>query len=716
MDGEMLAWGVAVLATLAAAALWAWHRSRLRSLGGLLREAERRAAEAAGLATENRQLASRLAASEAEVADVRGALTGLSSALDRLPVPVWRRRSDLALADCNQAYAAAVESDRPTVLREGRTLGGAALAERLRGLAELARQARTPQTEAVHVVIAGARRLLEVTEAALGSGGTIGIALDVTEREELQAEHKRHLVAHREVLENLSTAIAVFGPDTGLKFFNTAFARLWRFDPAWLAGEPDFGEMLENLRERRLLPEYVDFPAFKRSRIKLFTSLLEPLEELVYIPDGTTLRTHITPHPLGGLMFAYEDVTDNLALERSYNTLIAVQRATLDNLYEGIAVIGGDGRIKLHNPAFARMWGLDSALLTAEPHVGELVERLRTYFDVGDNWSTFKDRLVGALTERNPRAGRLHRADNSTLDYASVPLPDGAVLLSYLDVTDSVRVEQALRVRNEALETADRLKSEFISNVSYELRTPLNTIIGFAEILSNQYFGKLSERQLDYCRGIMASSERLLTIINDILDLASIEAGRMALEPTPIEPRSLLEKVASIMQESARARELRLAVDCPPGLAPILVDERRLKQALCNLVSNAIRYTPGGGSITLAGEIENGHAVVSVRDTGVGIPAEDRERVLGPFERGRAARGTARGVGAGLGLSLVKRIVELHGGRLIIDSLPNHGTTVSCVLPLGTPRGTPGEATPEGAAMPARGAGSAARGRAAKPA
>ncbi len=685
MDGDAVAWGAALVAALVAAGVFIWHRHRFVTLRATLAEAERRAAEAAALAVDNRDISRRLTLTTAALEEAQGTLEALVQAFVNMPLPAWRRRADLSLADCNAAYAAVLDADRDSVLAGARTLGGEAMAPRARALAELARSARTPQTEGFHIVIAGSRRFLEVTEAPLSDGGTVGVAIDMTERDELTIEHARHLAAHREVLGNLSSAIAIYGADTRLKFFNTAFAKLWDFDHPWLAGEPDFGEVLENLRERRLLPEYVDFPAFKRSRLKLFTSLIEPLEELVYIPDGTTLRTRITPHPLGGLMFAYEDVTDSLALERSYNTLIAVQRATLDNLYEGVAVVASDGKIKLTNPAYARMWKLPLDYLGGEPHIAEVVDRIRPFFAGAPDWPAFRDRLIARLTERDPRKGQITRTDGSILDYACVPLPDGAVLLSYIDVTDSARVEQALRLRTEALETADRLKSEFISNVSYELRTPLNTIIGFTEILAHQYFGKLNKRQIGYCRGIAESSERLLTVINDILDLASIEAGRMSLERVSVAPRALLETVAAVMHESARARDLKVTIECRSDLAPIVIDERRIKQALCNLVSNAIKFTPEGGSITLAGGIEDGHAVMTVSDTGVGIRAEDRERVFESFERGHVAMGErsgpVRGSGAGLGLSLVKRIVELHGGRVTIDSVPDRGTTVTCTLP-----------------------------------
>ncbi|MBL8837129.1 MAG: PAS-domain containing protein [Alphaproteobacteria bacterium] len=604
-------------------------------------------------------------------------------AFDRLPAPVWWRDASLRIIGCNRAYALAVDATPETALAEGRMLGGSAVADRIDRLAHLALTGGTPQSEARHVVIAGARRLFEFTEAPLADGGTVGIALDVTDREDAQAELARHITAQDEVLENLQTAMAVYGPDKRLKFFNAAFQRLWKLDRHWLETQPDYGEVLEALRERRRLQEQVNFRAFKDQQLALFTTLLEPLEELTYIPDGTTLRTRIVPHPLGGLLFTHEDVTDALVLERSYNTLIAVQRETLDNLYEGVAVLGSDLRVKLSNPSYARIWRVPPDLLASEPHINDILDQTREFFDDDGDWPGFKERLIARLTDRVARSGRMARADGTVLDYAQVPLPDGAVMLSYIDVTDSMRVENALRERTEALEAADRLKTEFISNVSYELRTPLNTITGFTEILANQYFGPLNPRQMEYCSGISASAERLLNIINDILDLASLEAGRLTLERAPVDLKQLVDGVAKLMGEWANSRLLSITVDCPADAGVADIDERRMRQALCNLVSNAIKFTPPGGSIALSVQVADDHAEFAVRDTGVGIAPQDQERVFREFERG--SNREAQRAGAGLGLSLVKRFVELHGGTVTITSRPGAGTTVTCRVPLAAP-------------------------------
>ncbi len=681
-------WGLAPVLAIAAflvaagLAVWAWRRRSV--LVTEMKAARREAAEATErLAAERGAAAARQAELEDEIARLIAARDRLGQALDRLPLPVWRRNEDLEIIDCNASYARAVEADRERVRREGLILGGQGMAVRARGLAELARAAQTPQSEEGHAVIAGSRRRLEFVETPLPGGGTVGIALDVTEREDIQREFARHVSAHGEVLENLATAMAIYGSDQRLKFFNTAFAQLWNLDENWLRNEPGYGEVLEILREKRRLPEYADWPAFKRQRLKLFTSLLDPLEELIYIPDGTTLHSRVAPHPMGGLLFTFDDVTDRLSLERSYNTLIAVQRETLDHLYEGVAVIGSDGRIKLTNPAYARMWRLSPEDLADEPHIANVIERGKGFFDHRGDWAAYKERIIARMTAREPRAGRLERTDGSVLDYATVPLPDGAVLLSYLDVTDTSRVETALRERAEALEAADRLKSEFISSVSYELRTPLNPIIGFAEILANLYFGSLNPRQLEYCRGILVSSERLLSIIDDMLDLASIEAGKMSLDLSTVDPRALVDEVAAVMQDMARAQDLRLTAEYAIDMPVIEGDERRLKQALCNLVSNAIKFTPAGGSIKVTAQPEGEVTRFTVSDTGVGIPPEEQARVFEAFTHARPSgeRGRGRQTGPGLGLSLVKHIFELHGGRVWIESIPGRGTTVVCTVP-----------------------------------
>ncbi len=614
--------------------------------------------------------------------------------LDALPTPVWRRDGDQALTYCNRAYAAAVGLDPATALGEATELPGKAQSGASRALARRSLETGELASERLHVVIGGERRLMELFEIPLsrkvagepqgaggageGAGGTAGLALDRTVSEDLRGELKRHVEAHAVVLEALGSGIAIFGPDMRLKFFNTAYARLWGLEEQALSGEPHLNDIQEMLRERRRLPEQSDFPAYKRDQVRLFSTLIEPHEDLLHLPDGTTLRLLATPHPFGGVLMSFEDVTDRLALERSYNTLIAVQRETLDHLFEGVAVYGADGRLKLFNPVYARLWGLKEAFLAGEPHVREVVPETRAYFEVADeDWPATMERIVGQSTEPNARGRRRERADGSVVEWAQVPLPDGANLFTFLDVTDSTRVERALRERNEALETADRLKSEFIANVSYELRTPLNAIVGFAEILENQYFGELNERQLEYSQAIVESSKRLHTLINDILDLATIEAGYLRLDLGEVDLRALLDSLYNLGFERARNRGIELTLDCPGDIGAQTGDELRLKQAVFNLLSNALKYTPEGGRVTLGARRREDGVELSVTDTGVGIAEDDQDRIFESFERA----GGRRKSGAGLGLALVKRLIELHGGRVSLHSRAGEGTSVTCLTP-----------------------------------
>jgi signal transduction histidine kinase len=594
-----------------------------------------------------------------ERASLQTLLDSREATLDSVPLPVWQRRQGDAAPDYRNRAAREIFGDGGAEERVSRTLS------------QRAQRSGSAQTESTSVVVGGRRRLMEIVEMPVSGTGIVGHARDVSQLAELQDELARHVAAHGEVLQKLTTAIAIYGRDRRLRLFNEAFADLWELDRRWLAGEPDFGAILELLRQRRRLPEYADFAQAKRQLLSLFTQLIEPVEEFLHLPDGRTIRQIVSPHPQGGLLFTFEDVSDRVAIERSYNTLIAVQRETLDSLNEGVAAFAGDGRLQLSNPAFGRLWKLDEPFLAERPHLNELGKRVREL--VPDAGAAGLE-LTGEI--RDHASGRIERLDGSVLDFARVALPDGATLLIYQDVTDSLRVERALRDRNEALETADRLKSEFIANVSYELRTPLNAIVGFAQMLAEQYFGPLNDRQLEHTRSIIGASDRLVSLINDILDLSSIEAGNLMLSPAEVPIDLLLSQVEGLSREAARQRELALAIDCPPDIGAIRADERRLKQALLNLVSNSAKFTPAGGGIVLSARRDADAVTLTVADTGVGIEPEHHAKIFEPFTRGRGSQ-----AGAGLGLALVRRFVELHGGDVSVDSVPGEGTRVAIRLP-----------------------------------
>ena len=594
--------------------------------------------------------------------------------LDALPVPVWLRDKTLSLVWGNQAFLDTTNSGDVEAAKNSQS----ALDKTERDLASAARSQNTIIEAKRFSVIGKQRRALAFSEIPLDEVGIVGTAIDVTAISAAESRLQQHIDAHADTLDKLATAVAIFGPDQKLNFYNRAFARLWNLPEKWLDTKPGDGDVLDRLREDRKLAEQRDYQAWKRERLALYETAKEHTsEDLWHVPGGKTLRVVAQPHPFGGLTFLYEDVTEKLALESSYNTLIKVQSATLDTLQEGVAVFGLDGKLKLHNAAFTRIWELDEKDLSAEPHVRAIAGLCSEKFSDGSIWERLLQAIVaGAGAKRE--LGEVERADRSILSLALSPLPDGATLVTFADVTDRFRIESALRDRNEALEAADRLKSDFIKHVSYELRTPLNTILGFSEHLATQVPGPMNDRQKEYIEAIVTGSNTLKDLVNDILDLSLIESGALRLELEKIDLYAILQDVAAHAREWAAKVDLTLEVDCPEDAGKFLADARRLRQVVFNLLSNAFKYTPRGGIITLSGRIQGEDVQISVADNGPGIAPEVKANV---FERFSAKNRSGQRAGAGLGLALVNRFVELHDGWVEIESEGDTGTVVRCHLP-----------------------------------
>jgi signal transduction histidine kinase len=592
--------------------------------------------------------------------------------LDALPLPVWLRDKGLALSWANHAFLKATGATDLAQARMNQT----ALDKSERDLAAQARSQNGIQEARRFTVVNGQRRALSFTEIPLGDAGIIGTAVDVTDVAAAEARLQSHADSHADTLDKLATAVAIFGRDQKLSFHNRAFARLWDLPEAWLERHPGLGDVLDRLREARKLPEQRDYQAWKRTQLAVFQDGARGGEELWHLPGGQTMRVVTQPHPLGGLTFLYDDITERLALESSYNTLIKVQGATLDTLNEGVAVFGPDGKLKLHNAAFARIWEIEPAQLLGEPHIRSLAKDAIARFGNAPMWDMLIQAIVAGGAARRD-LGEAERSDRSIVALGISPLPDGATLATFTDVTDRFRIESVLRDRAEALEAADRLKSDFIKHVSYELRTPLNTILGFSEHLQSGVPGMLNERQNEYVDAIVSGAGTLKSLVNDILDLALVESGALRLELERIDLYELVDDVAAHAREWAAKTGLTLNVDVAPTTGMFLGDPRRLRQVLFNLLSNAFKFTPRGGTITLSARIVGDDVQVSVGDTGPGLSPEVKANV---FERFSAKSRAGTRAGPGLGLALVNRFLELHDGWVEIESGDN-GTVVRCHIP-----------------------------------
>jgi signal transduction histidine kinase len=589
------------------------------------------------------------------------------------PWPIWAKHAKGGLSYANAAYARATEAVSVTDAID-------------RGLELLDSGSRTDMERALNgaaaftarlpIVVGGERRIYDVRAFNVG-GGSIGIAIDASEATALGAALVRMADAHRRTLDQLSSGVAVFDGQRRLAFYNDSYRRLWDLERAFLDGNPEDSSVLDRLRAARKLPEQPDFRAWKAKLHEAYRAI-EPAKETWYLPDGRAVSVVTTPNPEGGVTYLFDDVTETLDLARRFDGLIRVQRETLDNLTEAVAVFGSNGRAQLFNPAFTKMWRLSPEALREQPHIETVEAWCKPLFDDATVWQTIRE-AVTAIENRFMVPLKLERKDGSVLDCMTMPLPDGATMLTFQDITDTENVERALRERNEALETADQMKVDFVHHVSYELRSPLTTIIGFAHFLSDPATGPLMPKQAEYLGYITTSTNALLAIINNILDLATIDAGAMSLNLTSVDIRKAIEAAAEGIQDRLATDRIDLKIDIDPNIGNFVGDERRVVQVLYNLLANAVGFSPQDATVDLSARRTEHHVVFTVTDSGPGIPPDVKDKVFDWFESHSEG---SRHRGAGLGLSLVRSFVELHGGKIHVDSIVGRGTTVTCDFPI----------------------------------
>jgi signal transduction histidine kinase len=283
-----------------------------------------------------------------------------------------------------------------------------------------------------------------------------------------------------------------------------------------------------------------------------------------------------------------------------------------------------------------------------------------------------EQRILGALT--------VWRRESGSFSPEVVNLLETFATQSALALQNA-RLFRELADKGRQLELASQHKSEFLANMSHELRTPLNAIIGFSEVLIQHMFGELNEKQDEYLKDIYASGQHLLSLINDILDLSKIEAGRMELTPAPFHLPSALENAVTLVRERAARHAIALHLDLDPRLGELVGDERKVKQVLLNLLSNAVKFTPEGGRISVKAGLTDGAVEISVTDSGIGIAPEDQAAIFEEF-RQVGSDDARKQEGSGLGLTLARKFVELHGGRIWVESEVGRGSTFTFTLPV----------------------------------
>lgn len=605
--------------------------------------------------------------------EIAGEYAVLRGLIEALPIPFWHRNSNNEISWVNEAYAAAVDSENPKDVVENRR---EFLGTQARDTITARHSDDAVFSDTLSTVVKGDRKLFSVTDFN-GQSGSAGLAFDISDVEAARDEVRHVQKSHSETLDQLTTAVAIFDNREKLRFYNQAFQKLWDLDIGFLESAPENAIVIERLRSAGKLPEQPEWRRWTENVLSAYRAV-DPQEHWWHLPDGQTLRVIANPHPRGGVTWVFENLTEKIDLESRYKTAVRVQGETLDNLAEGVAVFGSDGRLQLSNPAFATLWGLMQDVTAEKTHISAIRAACDPLVEESP-WAEFVAAVTGFDDERRDRYDQIELKNGTVLRSALNPLPNGQVMLTFVDVTDSVNVERALKEKNDALQRTDRLKNDFVQHVSYELRSPLTNIIGFTELLELDVTGPLNDRQKEYVGHIGASSAVLLTIVNDILDLATVDAGIMRLEIEEVQVRETIDAASNLVAERMEEHRIGLELDIADAPKTILADGNRVRQVLFNLLVNAANYAPEDSTIRI-GCRQTGDAVeFHVHDDGPGIPAESLDAVFKRFEP--VANGGRRR-GAGLGLSIVKGFVELHGGSVSIETSESSGTTVTCRFPV----------------------------------
>lgn len=615
----------------------------------------------------------------AQTARAREDFAALVRLIEAAPIPMWFRGPDMQLRLVNSAYVKAVGASDAHGVVEGQV----ELVEPVDGLsaAQIAKQAHAhdrPIERDVTATIGGQRRSIRVSDLPLGTEGVAGYAIDIEEMEEQVRAFRAFREAQRSMLDQLSIGVAQFNADRRLSFANQPFQRIFALKPGALLNPPDFDGWLVMARDAGRLPEVRDFPAWRREHGDWF-SAGAAREEAWPLRDGTHLRVVAQPMPDGALVLIAEDRTEQLALSATRDTLLRTRTATFDSLFEALAVFAPDGKMQLWNRRFAGVWGLEEEFLDEHPRIEALLDHIAKHLAKPAQCKAVGDAVRIATLDRKQHGGRILLADGRTLEFAGVPLPDGNGLLTVLDITDSQKAEDALIERNAALVEADAVKTRFLANMSYEFRTPLTSIGGFAELLQAGVAGDLSDQAQDYVAGILSSVERLGEQIETVLDLSQSEAGLLPIAAEEIDLMSFVTRLVRDREDRIVGSGLFLELRGDKSAGKVMGDPRRLGRAVGHILDNAIAATPKRGKILVELSRRKTGARIVVSDNGDGMSDNEVARALDGYRLATDGKGIERR--QGLGLPLARQLIEAHGGKLELQSQKGAGTTVTIQLP-----------------------------------
>lgn len=498
----------------------------------------------------------------------------------------------------------------------------------------------------------------------------------VLELEQLNNSSRERVEFLEEILDSIPPIISAWGKDGIMKFVNQSFLNLSGFQRDAVVGA-SFNDLYPPQEIDRVVRVYNQLEhepdgASSTTRVNGVTA-----DGKWLFIDGTTIKKNAPP--IGGFVGYGVNVTDQATAETDYKESVEAMGTIFNSVQDGLLIHDRTGSFVQFNQKVSDMFGISmpDIVLSVPPLKAE-----KFYCPEDDSFdlrSKWEDVLAGENKQWEYRIRRESDGKLFDVDVFMCPIQlrgHEHILVSIKDITEKKRVADELqrtmilaeKLRKRA-EAASEAKSKFLANMSHELRTPLNAILGFSELLEGQFYGAINQKQSAYLKAIHGSGAHLLQLINDILDIAKVEAGKMEMTPSTTDLSQLLENSVTMIKEMAHKGGVDLALDIAPELYTqhVMADDVRLKQIVMNLLSNAVKFTPSGGMIRMKARVEDHEVRVSISDNGIGIKAEDQEMIFEEFEQIDSSF-SRQHEGTGLGLSLTKKLVELHGGRIWVES------------------------------------------------
>jgi PAS domain S-box-containing protein len=521
---------------------------------------------------------------------------------------------------------------------------------------------------------------------------------DLKEREHQLLEAKRATDAAvrdlNAVLNTIDYGVLFLDHELRARLANRAYRKIWQMPANFYERPRSVEEDMEACRQHGLygIPP-AEWDDYVRARIEEIRSGSIPPRELA-LADGTSVQYECIALPDGGRMLTYFETTEIKRRERELEEANRGKDAALRDLSAlleaidfGVLFLDANLRIRLTNLAYREIWGIGAGFYAAPRSFADDLRRRweNGLYDLSrEDFEIYIGEREAAIRLAAEPMRERRLPNGKVIQSRIIPLPDGGRMLSYLDISTLKQIEYELRDAKARAEAASRAKSQFLANISHEVRTPLNAVLGYTEMLLDGLYGDVPTRAKEPLTRVEANGKHLLALINDVLDFSKIEAGELGLAEAPTSIGDIVQAVIAATEGLAESKGLTLVAELPDRLPPVLGDERRLTQVFLNLVGNALKFTERG-SIRVRARAGQASIRVDVQDTGIGIPEEERVQIFESFQQGSNAVPRAES-GTGLGLAISKKIVEMHGGSISVVSEVGRGSTFSVTLPAGRRR------------------------------